>query len=273
MQKDIFSVKKPIIGMIHLKPLPGSPGYDKTEWDMKKIIAFAVEEAKILEEAGLNGLQIENYFDVPFVKGSEIGYETCTAMTAAACAIADAVNIPFGINIHLNGGESAMAVAAASGARWVRVFEFISAYVSYTGITEGIGGQLARYRKQIGAEDVKLFCDVNVKHGSHFIVHDRTVNELAYDAQEQGAETIIITGFSTGIAPNREKIVEAKKNIHLPVILGSGITKENAQELLSVSDGAIVGSAFKTDGDMKKVVDFKKAEAFMKEVQRLRAEG
>ncbi|WP_235416007.1 BtpA/SgcQ family protein [Faecalicatena contorta] len=268
--ETIFSVTKPIIGMIHLKPLPGSPNYDRTTWDMKKIIDFAVEEAKILESAGINGLQIENYWDEPFLKGEKIGYETCTAMTAAACEIAHNVSIPIGINVHMNGGKAAMAVACATGAKWVRVFEFVSAYVSYTGITEGIGGELSRYRRMLDAKDIQLLCDVNVKHGSHYIVHDRSVNELAYDAQEQGADGIIITGFSTGIAPTKEKVVEASKNIEVPIILGSGIKAENAEELLSVSDGAIVGSAFKTDGNMKNIVDYNKARAFMREVERIR---
>lgn len=270
MLDKIFCVSKPIIGMVHLKPLPGSPNYDPTVYDMKKIIDFAVEEAKILEDAGINGLQIENYWDEPFLKGEKIGYETCTAMTAAACAVAQSVNIPIGINVHMNGGKAAMAIACAAGAKWIRVFEFVSAYISYTGLTEGIGGELARYRSMLGAKDIQMLCDVNVKHGSHYIVHDRSVNELANDAQEQGADGIIITGFSTGIAPTKEKVVEAHKNIKVPVLLGSGISIQNVQELLSVSDGAIIGSAFKTDGDMKKMMNYQKARDFMKEVENLR---
>ena len=271
--KEIFSVSKPIIGMIHLKPLPGSPNYDPELYDMKKIIDFAKEEAKILEEAGVNGLQIENYWDEPFLKGEKIGYETCTSMTAAAYAIKESVNIPIGINVHMNGGKAAMAIASAVDAKWVRVFEFVSAYISYTGLTEGIGGELARYRKMLQAKDIKMFCDVNVKHGSHFIVNDRSVNDLAVDAQEQGADTLIITGFSTGKAPTKEKIIESSKNIDIPIILGSGINSSNAMDLLSVSDGAIVGSAFKKDNNMHEMVDFEKTRKFMQEVEKIRLES
>ena len=153
------------------------------------------------------------------------------------------------------------------------VFEFVSAYVSYTGLTEGIGGEVARYRKMLDAKDIQLLCDVNVKHGSHFIVHDRTVNELAIDAQEQGADGIIITGFSTGIAPTKEKVIEAKNGIHLPIILGSGINKSNAAELLQASDGAIVGSSFKAEGKIDNIVDFQRTRDFMKEVEKIRQEG
>lgn len=266
----IFVTKKPIIGMIHLKPLPGSPNYDRNKTCMKEIIQFAVEEAKIYEAAGVNGLQIENYWDEPFLKGENIGYETCTAMAAATYAISQAVKIPYGVNVHMNGGNAAMAVACATGAKWIRIFEYVSAHISYTGLTEGIGGQVARYRKMLQAEDVQLFCDVHVKHGSHYIVQDRSINDLAADAEVQGADNIIITGFETGVPPTKERILEARKNIKIPVILGSGINKDNVAELLSVSDGAIVGSAFKTEGAMEKVVDFNRVEGFMKEVKKLR---
>ena len=151
MSDNIFNVSKPIIGMIHLKPLPGSPNYDKSTWDMNKIINFAVEEAKILESAGIDGLQIENYWDEPFLKGEKSGYETCTAITAAAYEIARNVQIPIGINVHMNGAKAAMAIACAVGAKWIRVFEFISAYVSFSGITEAVGGEVSRYRSMLDA--------------------------------------------------------------------------------------------------------------------------
>lgn len=98
-------------------------------------------------------------------------------------------------------------------------------------------------------------------------------NELAIDAQEQGADGIIITGFSTGIAPTKEKVIEAKNGIHLPIILGSGINKSNAAELLQASDGAIVGSSFKAEGKIDNIVDFQRTRDFMKEVEKIRQEG
>ena len=120
------------------------------------------------------------------------------------------------------------SAAVAAGARWIRVFEFVGAYISYTGLTEGIGGSLARYRKFLDANDIYFLCDVNVKHGSHFIVSDRQVNELAIDAQEQGADALIITGFETGTAPDEIKVRDCKKTVSLPILLGSGVTLDNA---------------------------------------------
>ena len=173
---------------------------------MQQIIDTAVKGAQLLEEGGVDGLQIENIWDYPYVKGEKIGEETVAAVTAAAVHVKQNVKIPIGVNFHLNGAKQSLAVAIAAGARWIRVFEFVNAYVSHAGILEGIGGELARYRAALDArEDVMFLCDVNVKHGSHFIISDRTLAEQANDAVAEGAEALIVTGFETGIAPTPER--------------------------------------------------------------------
>ena len=269
---SIFTHQKPIIGMIHLRPLPGSPLYDPASMGMDQIIATAVEEAKILQSAGVDGLQVENIWDYPYLKDQQIGHETSTALAVAARKVIEAVDIPVGLNCHLNGGASSLAAAVACGAKWIRVFEFVNAYVSHAGITEGIGARLARIRVQLQAKDVKFFCDVNVKHGSHYMIHDRTVMDQAKDNEDEGAEVLIVTGFETGKAPTADKVRACKGHVHLPVLLGSGTTTQNARELLSVADGAIVGSWFKTDNNWKNPVEYQRTRAFMEQVELLREE-
>lgn len=268
----IFEKPKPIIGMVHLRPLPGSSMYDPCNMDMKKILEIAVEEAKILEAAGVDGLQVENIWDYPFLRGDKIGHETSAALAVATSKVLDAVSIPAGINCHLNGAVPSIAASVASGAKWIRVFEWVNAYVSHVGITEAVGGEVARYRNNLKANDIKFFCDINVKHGSHYIIHDRTVMEQAKDAEDDGAEAIIVTGFETGKAPTVEKVIECKNSVSLPIILGSGTNTQNAKELLAVSDGAIVGSWFKEDNNWKNPVSFERTKAFMDQVNELRGE-
>lgn len=270
--KDIFKQNKPIIGMIHLRPLPGSPLYDPANMNVSKITKIALNEAIKLQNAGIDGLQIENIWDYPYLKGSEIGHETTTIMAVIASKIKESVDIPIGINCHLNGGMKALAIAVAVEAKWVRVFEWVNAYVSHAGILEGIGGKLSRYRSFLKAEDIKFFCDVNVKHGSHFIISDRTIADQARDAESEGAEALIVTGFETGKSPTPEKVKEFSRNVQTPVILGSGTDIANVSTLLKYADGAIVGSYFKEGNDWKRPVDGKKAEEFMKVVKKLREE-
>ena len=269
---NVFNIKKPIIGMIHLRPLPGSPNYSSSNINMERVIEIAVEEAKKLEKAGVDGLQVENIWDYPFIKGEEIGHETTAAMTAAAMKVKEAVNIPIGINCHLNGGKQALAIAKAVDAKWIRVFEWVNAYISRAGYIEGLSGKLSRYRSFLNAENVKFLCDVNVKHGSHFIVSDRPIVEQAKDAIEQGAESLIITGFETGKAPNANELKEFKSNIDKTVLVGSGVKMKNVKKLLKYADGAIVGSYFKENGNWKNEVKYKKAKEFMNKVKELRGE-
>ncbi|MFP4462091.1 MAG: BtpA/SgcQ family protein [Thermotogota bacterium] len=268
--ESIFKNRKPIIGMIHLKPLPGSPLYDPQTCDFQKIIDMALDEAKILKEEGVDGLQVENIWDYPYLPGEKIGYETVASLSIAALEVRRETGLPVGINCHLNGGDAALSAAVASGAKWIRVFEWVNAYVSHTGITEGIGYKLARKRNFLRAQEVRFFCDVHVKHGSHYIISDRTVEEQAFDAESEGAEVLICTGFETGIAPTPDRIDSFKKSTSLPVILGSGINAENAYQLLSISDGAIVGSYFKKNGNWKNEVERSRVAQFMEVVRKLR---
>ena len=269
---NIFKESKPIIGMIHLRPLPGAPLYNPEKQSMDQIVDIAVKEAKILENAGVNGLQIENIWDYPYLKGSDISYETVCAMTRVAVKVREAVSLPIGVNCHLNGGEAAFAIAVAVSADWIRIFEYVNAYISHTGLTEGIAGKLARYRSFLKAENIKFFSDVNVKHGSHYIISDRSVVSQAHDAESEGTDAIIITGFETGQAPTPEKVKDISDSVKCPTIIGSGTTSENVKELLRYADGAIVGSYFKKDNNWKNPVDSERTILFMNKVKELRKE-
>lgn len=270
---EIFTNKKPIIGMIHLRPLPGSPLYDPTVMNMKKIIAVAIEEAKILQEAGVDGLQVENMWDIPYLKGNQISHETTAALAIGVNEVVNHVNIPVGAECHMNGAESALACAVAANAEWVRVFEWCNAFISQAGYIEAVGGKLSRMRSNLRAEnDVCFLCDVNVKHGSHFIIHDRSVEEQAMDVEAQNGDAIIVTGFDTGTPPTVERVQSCKKAVKLPILLGSGVNTSNAKELLSHADGAIVGSWFKENNNWKNKVSFDRIREFMKEVESLRGE-
>lgn len=267
---DIFPVSKPIIGMVHLRPLPGAPMYDPTRMGMDRVIEIAVDEARKLEAAGVDGLQLENIWDYPYLKGQAVGHETTAALAVAATKVKDAIRVPIGVNCHLNAAKQALAVAVAAGARWIRVFEWVNAYVSHAGITEGIGSELARYRSALKADHIRFLCDVNVKHGSHFIISDRTIAEQAHDAESEGADALIVTGFETGQAPTPEKVRELADHVGVPVLIGSGTTVQNVGELLRYADGAIVGSYFKEGNNWKNPVDETTTRQFMDVVREMR---
>ncbi len=268
---EIFQEKKPIIGMVHLHPLPGAPLYDPTIMDMEKIISIALEEAKILQDAGVDGLQVENIWDYPYSRTGDISAECVASLAVAVNEVSSAVSVPVGVNCHMNGGKEALACAVAGQAKWIRVFEWCNAYVSQVGYVEAAGSRVARMRNNLRANNIVCMCDVNVKHGSHFIISDRSIEEQAKDVQQQGGDVLIVTGFETGSAPTPEKVLQIKQAVELPIFLGSGVSTENAQDLLNAADGAIVGSAFKEKSNWKNTVDYQMTKDFMSEVKKLRS--
>lgn len=269
---QIFKNHIPVIGMVHLRPLPGSPLYDSMAMGMERILSIARDEAHMLEDAGVDGIQVENMWDIPYLTGRKIGPETVAALAVGVHEVSHTVSVPVGAECHMNGADLALAAAIAGGAKWIRVFEWCNAFISQSGYIESIGGKVARMRSFLQAQDIACLCDVNVKHGSHFIIHDRSVHEQAMDVEAQDGDAVIVTGFDTGMPPTVERIDECRGGIRLPVFLGSGLTRDNVRELLSHADGAIVGSYFKKDGNWKNEVDPERSRTFMKEVERLRRE-
>ena len=266
--EEIFKVQKPIIGMVHARPLPGSPFYEPGS--MGKIIETAVLEAKLLEDGSVDGLQVENMWDHPYLKGDEIGHETTAALAVCSYAVQGAVQIPVGINCHLNGSIQALAAAVASNAKWIRVFELANTYISNAGIIEASGPSALRYRRTIGASTVRILGDVLVKHGSHFITSDRDIREQAHDVETFKGDAVIVTGGATGEQPNVADIEAVRDAVSIPVFLGSGITIDNVEQFLPIMDGAIIGSQFKEDGKWQNPVSLERTKAFMNRVRSLR---
>ncbi len=243
---QIFERPKPLIGTIHCLPFPGSPQY-KGE-DLEIAINHAVEEAVAYEEGGMDGIILENSGDYPFLAPGDVGFETVATMTAVACAVRDAIDIPVGVIINWNAAMPALAVAKASGAAFIRVNEWVNAYVSNSGIIEGDSGNILRYRNIIGAENVKILADVNVKHGAHALVADRSISDQAWDAEYYDADVIIVTGTKTGSTAPIEKIKAVRAGTSLPLITGSGLSVDNADDIIPLVDGAIVGTSLKEKG-------------------------
>lgn len=257
-----------VIGVVHLLPLPGAPAYDGMA--MTRIIERALADAAAYEAAGLDGLIVENHGDVPFLKPEAIGPETAAAMAVITAKVKQAVTLPVGINVLANAAHVALAVAKAAGAGFIRVNQWCNAYVANEGIIEGQAATALRYRRSLAAEDVRIFADSHVKHGAHAITADRSIGELTRDLEWSGADVVIATGQRTGDAATAEEIAAVKEATVLPVIVGSGVTPENAGRILTTADGCIIASALKVDGAWWNPVDEARARAFMAGIARLR---
>lgn len=262
-----FGTKKKIIGVIHSKPLPGSPHYRGEP--LEEVYRFAVDEGRRYREGGVHGLIVENHWDIPFAKPEDIGQETAAAMAVMADRVKKEVGLPVGVNVLANGVECSLAVAKASGAAFVRANQWVNAYVANEGFVEGAAPRASRYRALLRAEEVFFFADVHVKHGSHAIVADRSIADQVLDAEFFDADVLIATGQRTGGETDIRELEEIKEAASLPVIVGSGLSAENAKRILSVADGAIVASSLKEDGNWWSRVSTEKVKRLMEVVESL----
>jgi membrane complex biogenesis BtpA family protein len=266
---QLFPDPKPIIGVIHLQPLPGSPRYDGAS--LQQVFDLAVEDARRLWRGEVSGLIVENAFDLPFARPEDIGPETVACFTAACLAVQAAVPLPIGITCVANGVIPALAIAKAVGARWIRANQWVNAYVANEGLIDGPAGRALRYRSHIYARDVFVFADVHVKFGSHSITSDRPIEEQARDAEFFDADAVIASGTRTGSPTEGREVLTIQSGTQLPVLVGSGLAPDHAEELLTIADGAIVGSGLKQDGVWWNPVDPARVQVLMEIVNRVRS--
>ena len=218
MKLRLFPASKPIIGMIHVGALPGTPA---NRQPLGKIVAEAAREAKIYRAAGLDGVAVENMHDVPYLRGG-VGPEIVACLTVVAQTVRAEFGGVTGVQILAAANREALAVAQAAGLDWVRVEGFAFAHVADEGFIDSSAAELLRYRKQIGADRVEVWADIKKKHAAHALTADVSLGETAAAAEFMRADAVIVTGATTGKPPARAEVVEVKAHSSLPVILGLG---------------------------------------------------
>jgi len=254
--RNLFGATKPIIGMVHLPPLPGAPLH-KGE-SIYEITAQAVKEAKLLEENGCTGIMMENFGDVPFWK--KVDPETVAYMTSIGKAIRDNITVPMGICVLQSDGRAGIGIAHAVSAQWVRIPYYTEVYVVDTGLMESIAAEVTRIRKVLGAEDVAIFADVHIKHG--YPLAQRPIELAAIDAVERClADAVVVTGIATGAKTSLDDVKRVKQALDdVPVLAGSGVGEDDIMDLLQWADGVIVGTSIKQGGITRNPVDPRKVE-------------
>tara|TARA_Y100000310_G_scaffold315766_1_gene366693 strand:+ start:956 stop:1771 length:816 start_codon:yes stop_codon:yes gene_type:complete len=235
--------KKNIMGMIHLLPTIGFEGYVSIE----EILKRALEDLRILEEAKVDAIIIENNYDLPHK--IKINSETLVLMGQIISEIKKRTKIPLGVNVLWNDYKASISLAKIHGCDFVRIPVFVDYVKTSFGEVKGEAKKVLEYRKKIGAENVKLLVDIQVKHAE--LLNKRPISDAAIEAIEKGADGLIVTGDWTGEAPLIDELKEIKKVAEdTPVIVGSGADKSNINELFQFSDAAIISTSLK-EGESK----------------------
>jgi len=258
----LFDQSHRLVGMLHVPALPGTPAHSM---DITAIVDHVVSEAQTLIAAGFNALLLENMHDAPYLKG-QVGPEIVASMTTVARAVRAETTLPLGIQILAAANREALAVAKAAGLQFLRAEGFVFGHVADEGYIDACAGELLRYRKLIGAEDVQVFCDLKKKHSSHAVTADVSLAETAQAAEFFQADGVIVTGTATGAPADPADLDEVKAATKLPLLVGSGITPESVAEALEVADGVIVGSSIKQDGHWANPIDLDAAKRVVEAV-------
>ncbi|MEO2241163.1 MAG: BtpA/SgcQ family protein [Euryarchaeota archaeon] len=237
-----------IIGVVHLPPLPGSP----RARDMEEVIERAIRDASRLEEGGVDAVLVENYGDAPY-HPADVPKVTVACMTRVVAEVIESVSVPVGVNVLRNDALAALSVCAATGASFIRVNAYVEAVATDQGILRPVAHEVQRELRNLGL-DVDVYADVKVKHGRP--LDDRPIEDVARDAVERGlADAVIVTGSATGAAPEPEEVERVARVVDR-VLVGSGVTPDNASEFLKRgASGFIVGTYFKRGGVTENPVD------------------
>lgn len=262
---SLFSNPKPVIGVIHVGALPGTPANKNT---ISELVESATNEGYIYKECGIDGIIIENMHDVPYLKGN-VGAEIVAAMSIISHHIKEESGLPVGIQILAGANIEAMAVAHAARLDFIRAEGFAFAHVADEGFIESSAAKLLRYRKMIGAEGIQVWADVKKKHSAHAITSDISLGETAEAVEFMRGNAVIVTGSATSKAPKSSDVREAKTHCNLPVLLGSGVSSENISDFYSIADGFIIGTHFKKSGNWENGVDKNRVEKFIETVNKL----
>ena len=262
--RDLFLCSQALVGMVHVQALPGTPGNTQGP---DEIIRCAVAEAEVLAQAGYDGVILENMHDLPYLNRT-VGPEIVSMMACICREVRRELKLPLGIQILAGANEAALSVAYAGGADFIRAEGFVFSHTADEGIMNACAGPLLRFRKQIGAERVKILCDIKKKHCAHALTQDVDLPETVRAAEFFKADGVIVTGVSTGRQTDSDALNEAAQASALPVWVGSGLTPENLR-LYERAHGLIVGSWIKQDGDWRKPVDKARAEQMVAAFQAL----
>jgi membrane complex biogenesis BtpA family protein len=262
--ESCFGKPRVLLGVVHLPPLPGSPGYSGS---METVLELALADARALEDGGLDGAVVENFGDAPFFPG-RVPAETVAAMAVALTEIRRETSFPLGVNLLRNDAHGALALTAACGGRFVRVNVHTGTAATDQGIIRGRAHETLRLRDSLWARSQHskplLFADVAVKHAVP--LGNPELEQMAEDTFHRGsADVLLVTGEGTGKAASFDDVQRIRKAVpEAPLLVASGVTDQTVARAVREAHGAIVGSWLKYEGQVHRPVDIERVRALVK---------
>ena len=262
--KELFGNCKPVIAMAHLPALPSTPRYNEA-LGIAGIIDRVRTDVDLLVKGGVDAVMFCNEDDRPYVFKATIDQIAVMTRVVTECR---PKYLPFGVDF-LWDPMAAMAIAHATGANFIREV-LTGVYEFDMGLWSPDAGEVMRFRKQVGAEHVKVFYNIVPEFAAS--LGDRSIAQRARSAVVSClADVILVSGPMAGSEPVVDHFYAIKEAVNeIPVFLNTGARVENISTFLKVADGVIVGSSLKEDGDTWNPVDPKRVKEFLVEVNKAR---
>ena len=264
--EELFGVKKPIIAMCHLQPLPGDPYYDE-ESGLEKVIEVAKKDVIALQNGGVDGIMFSNEYSLPYL--TKIEPITVASMAYVIGRLKDEIiKIPYGVNC-LWDPIASLDLAKAVDGKFIR--EIISGvYASDFGIWNTDPGATARHRHRIGADNIKMLYNI-VPEAAKYLT-DRPIESIAKTTVFNcRPDALCVSGATAGSATDPEVLRKTKQAVgKTPVFANTGCKKETIEMLLNIADGAVCATTFKVDGKFENPVDENRVREFMDVVKAYR---
>ena len=256
--QHLWPERKPLIGMVHLLPLPGSPRW---EGSMKAVVKQALADADALAGGGMDAILVENFLDAPFY-AERVAPETVAAMARVVADVVERSPVPVGVNVLRNDAHAAMGIAVATGASFIRVNIHTGVMWTDQGVIQGRAADTLRLRARLGAA-VAILADVMVKHATP--PPGLEPDQAAADSWTRGlADALVVTGPGTGRPTNLESLAPTRRGApDAPILVGSGVTPDTVAATLAVADGAIVGTSLTRNARAGSGVDLEKVRALV----------
>lgn len=246
--------------MIAVLPLPGAPRYGG---DDEQIVARALSDLDHYQAAGVDAIVLENSHDLPYIK-PPLPPRAVEVMKRVASEVRRRFAGPIGIQVLEAANETALEIAHEADLDFLRVEGYVFAHVGGAGLIEGCAGRILRQRKELGCEHIKIFGDVKKKHCSHALTGDLDIIDEVKQAEFFLVDGVIVTGARTTEPPAVAELRRVKKQAHVPVLIGSGMTPENIDTYFPLANGFIVGSTFRQGGRFLGALEPARLAAFMK---------
>jgi membrane complex biogenesis BtpA family protein len=266
--KDTFTVEKPIVAMLHLKPLPGDPGYD-SEAGVEGVLEAARRDLKALQNGGVDVVMFSNEASLPYLL--KVDPVTTATMARIIGELRSEITVPHGVNV-LWDPTATIDLAVATGASFVREI-FTGVYASDFGLWNTNAGEVIRHRRAIGGENVKLL--FNIVPEAAVYVNDRDVAAVAKSTVFNcNPDVLCVSGLTAGAHTSTQTLHDVKAAVPgTPIFANTGVRVDTVAAQLGAADGAVVGTAFKRDGYIWNEVEESRVAALMGAARAFREQG